>query len=236
MVSENERGAPRIHAELLKLGHDVSERTVSRSMPKKPVDPDIVKRWLAFLRNHRDAIAGMDFFTVPTASFGILYVFFIIHHARRQILHFAVTAQPTADWVRQQLREAFPFDALVPRHMIFDRDPIFNKAVVTTLEGIGAKSSRTAYRCPWQNPIAERWIGSVRRELLDHVVVLNKRQLHRLLRSYVAYYHEDRCHLSLDKDPPVMRPVTPKPSPDAKVIALPRVGGLHHRYEWRDAA
>ena len=111
-----------------------------------------------------------------------------------------------------------------------------SKAVVATLEAIGAKPARTAFRCPWQNPVAERWIGSARRELLDHVVVFNERQLHRLLREYVAYFHEDRCHLSLDKDPPVTRPVTPKPSPSAKVIALPRVGGLHHRYVWRDAA
>ena len=177
MAMENGWGAPRIHAELMKLGFSISERTVSRYMPKRPADPGAVKRWLVFLHNHRDAIAAMDFFTVPTATFRMLYVFFIVRHGRRQIAHFAVTAHPTADWVRQQLREAFPFDSIVPRHMIFDRDSIFSKAVVATLETIGAKPARTAFRCPWQNPVAERWIGSAGRELLDHVVVFNERQL-----------------------------------------------------------
>jgi hypothetical protein len=228
-------GAPRIHGELLKLGFDVSEKTVSRYMPRRPVSPDKVKRWIAFLENHKDAITAMDFFTVPTASLRMLYVLFVIEHGRRRIVHFNVTPNPTSARVIQQLREAFPYDT-APRHLIFDRDKIFSPAVVRFVKAMGTKPSRTAYRCPWQNPVAERWIGSCRRELLEHVVVLGERHLVRLLRSYLEYYHADRSHLGLAKDAPDRRSVTPRPSPTVKVVALPRVGGLHHRYEWREAA
>ena len=160
---------------------------------------------------------------------------FVIEHGRRRIVHFNVTPNPTSAWVIQQLREAFPFDT-APRHLIFDRDKIFSPAVVRFVKAMGTKPSRTAYRCPWQNPVAERWIGSCRRELLEHVVVLGERHLVRLLRSYLEYYHADRSHLGLAKDAPDRRSVTPRPSPTVKVVALPRVGGLHHRYEWREAA
>ena len=228
-------GAPRIHGELMKLGFVVSEITVSRYMPRQPVDADKVKRWMAFLRNHKEAIAAMDFFTVPTASLRMLYVLFVIEHGRRRIVHVNVTSNPTSAWVIQQLREAFPYDT-APRHLIFDRDSIFSPAVVRFVKAMGTKPTRTAYRCPWQNPVAERWIGSCRRELLEHVVVLGERHLLRLLRSYLEYYHADRSHLGLAKDAPDRRSVTPRPSPTVKVVALPRVGGLHHRYEWREAA
>ena len=177
----------------------------------------------------------MDFFVVPTATLNVLYVFFVIHHDRRHILHFNVTYHPSAQWVIQQLREAFPYDT-APRHLIFDNDSIFSPAVVRFIRSMGTKPCRTAYFSPWQNPVAERWVGSCRRELLDHVVVLGRGHLVRLLKSYVRYYHEDRCHLGLDKDAPEGREVTLKPSSTAKVVALPRVGGLHHRYAWRDAA
>jgi len=208
VASENGWGAPRIHAELLKLGFAVSERTVSRYLPRRPTNPDAVKRWLAFLRNHREVIAGVDFFTVPTATFQMLHVFFVIHHDRWRILQLAITDHPHAEWVVQQLREAFPFDS-APRYLVLDRDGKYGNLVPETLRTWGVKPVRISPRCPWQNGVSERWVLSVRRELLDHVVVINAAHLHRLLRSYIAYYHDDRCHLSLAKDAPNARAVTP---------------------------
>jgi len=146
-----------------------------------------------------------------------------------------VTEHPTAAWVVQQLREAFPFDT-APKHLVFDRDSIFSAEVVRAAKCIGMKPSRTSYRSPWQNGTAERWVGSCRQELLDHVIVANEAHLRRLLRQYVAYHHEDRTHCGLEKQTPMRRAVQQRPSANAKVVALPRVGGLHHRYEWRDAA
>ena len=156
---------------------------------------------MQFLRNHRDAIAAMDFFTVPTATFRILYVWFAIDHAKKRVLHFDVTDRPAAAWVVQQLREAFPHDSAM-RHLIFDRDAIFSDRVLTTVNALGLRPARTAFRSPWQNGIAERWVGSVRRELLDHAVVFNERHLRRLLGEYVAYYHQDRTHYALEKETP----------------------------------
>jgi transposase InsO family protein len=238
MVRENPWGAPRIFTELQKLGFALSETTVTRYVRRfrdHHPDPDVLRRWIAFLRNHKAAIAGMDFFTVPTATLNVLYGFFVIHHDRRRILHFNATYHPTAQWVIQQLREAFPLESS-PRHLIFDRDSIFCPAVVKFVMALRVKPIRTAYRSPWQNGVAERWVGTVRRELLDHVVVLSRHHLIQLVHSYVRYYHEDRCHQGLERDTPDRRPVTPRPSPGAKVVALPRVGGLHHRYVWREAA
>jgi len=235
MARDNGWGAPRIHGELAKLGFVVSEATVSRYMPRRPPDPEKVQRWMTFLRNHKDTIAAMDFFTVPTIRLRVLYCFFVIDHGRRRVLHFNATFNPTSAWVIQQLREAFPFDA-APRHLIFDRDATFGLAVIGFLKTIGTKPCRTAFMSPWQNPVAERWIGGCRRELFDRVVVFGQRHAIRLVREYIAYHHEDRTHLGLDKDTPLGRAVTPRPSPTARVVALPRVGGLHHRYEWRQAA
>ncbi len=236
MATENPTwGAPRIHGELLKLGFEVSERTVSRYVPSRPADPDKVKQWMAFLRNHREEIAGCDFFTVPTLTFQVLYVFFVISHARRRMLHVKVTAHPTAAWVIQQFREAFPFDT-APKYLILDRDSKFSDAVHGTIKSMGTKPVKTACRSPWQNGTAERWIGSCRRDVLDHVVVLGERHLLRLVKDYVAYHHEDRTHLGLHKETPIPRAVTPRPSASAQVVGLPRIGGLHHRYEWRTAA
>ncbi len=228
-------GAPRIHGELLKLGFTVSEATVSRYMPKRPTEPDQLNRWLAFLRNHADGIAAMDFFTVPTATLRVLYCWFVIEHGSRRVLHFNATFNPTSSWVIQQLREAFPFDT-APRHLIFDRDTIFGKDVVRFVRTMGTTPCRTAFRCPWQNPVAERWIGGARRDIFDHVVVLSERHAVRMGKAYVEYHREDRTHLGLDKDTPGGRAVTSPQSPSAKVVAQPRLGGLHHRYEWRDAA
>jgi len=228
-------GAPRIHGELRMLGFDVSERTVSRYLPRRSPRPDAVRRWLVFLRNHRDGLAAMDFFTVPTVTFRVLYVWFAIGHAGRRILRAAITDHPSAIWVAQQLREAFPFGS-APRYLVFDRDGSFSASVVAAVKSFGIKPARPAYRCPWQNGVAERWVGSVRRELLDHVVVLSGGHLGRLLREYVAYYHDDRTHLGLGKATPAGRPTTSRPEADATVLAARRVGGLHHRYEWNAAA
>jgi len=141
------------------LGFDVSKRTVSRLMPRRAPKPEAIQRWMTFLRNHRDAIAAMDFFVVPTLTFRMLYVWFAIEHGRRQILHFHVTDHPEAAWVVQQLREAFPFDT-APRHLVFDRDATFSAHVISTVKSLGMKPSRTAPRSPWQNGVAERWIGA----------------------------------------------------------------------------
>jgi putative transposase len=228
-------GAPRIHAELQKLGFVVSERTVARYLRRIRPCGDPAKRWLAFLKNHREVIAAFDFFTVPTVTFRVLYGFFVIEHGRRRILHCNVTQHPTAEWVVQQLREAFP-EASPYRYVIIDNDSIFNSDVTTLLASTGLEPKRTRIQAPWQNGTAERWVGSARREMLDHVIPLNEEHLRRLVRNYVDYYHDDRLHDSLEKDAPCWRTVDVKPNEGGEVIALDRVGGLHHRYTWRRAA
>ena len=235
MARDDGWGAPRIQGELMKLGIQIDERTVSRYLPKRRPSPDKLQNWLAFPRNHRDALVGMDVFTVPTVTFGQLWVFIVLHHERRRVMHFAVTQRPEAPWIVQQLREAFPFDT-APRYAILDRDGKYGHLVPQTLQSMGVKPVRTAPRSPWQNPYVERFGGTLRRELLDKIIVFNQTQLHRVVHELVTYYHEDRCHLGLDKDAPEPRAVTPQPSPRARVVALPRVGGLQHRYEWRQAA
>jgi putative transposase len=228
MVAENPTwGAPHIHGELLMLGFDVSERTISRWMRRAPRDPQLAKRWLTFLRNHREAIAAMDFFTVPTVTFRLLYCFFVISHDRRQILHFNVTRHPTSDWVVQQLREAFPFES-APRFLILDRDGKYGLEVPIAVKSMRIAPIRTSYESPWQNGVAERWVESCRRDLLDHVIAVNEPHLKRLLTEYFAYYHEDRTHLGLNKQTPFGRA---KSENKGCVLAFPRVGGLHHRYE-----
>ena len=176
-------------------------------------------------------IAAFDFFTVPTLTFQVLYCFFVIEHGRRKILHFNVTRHPTAEWVVQQLREAFP-EAGPYRYVILDRDAKFDGEVVAFLQGTGLTPKRTGIRSPWQNGIAERWVGSCRRELLDHVIPLNEQHLRRLVRDYVVYYQEDRIHDALGKDTPNLRAIEKKPSAGATVISSSRLGGLHHRYSW----
>src|SRR6266516_4749715 len=202
MVVENPTwGAPRIHGELLMLGFELSERTISRWMKRAPRDPDRAKRWVAFLRNHREAIAAMDFFTAPTITFGVLYCFFVISHDRRRILHVNVTKHPTSGWIIQQLREAFPFEAS-QKYLIFDRDQKFGFEVIAAVKDTRIIPKQTSFRSPWQNGVAERWVGSCRRDLLDHIVALNERHLKRLLSEYVRYHHEDRTHLGLEKGTP----------------------------------
>jgi putative transposase len=228
-------GAPRIHGELLKLGFDVSERTISRYLRRLTPSDQARKLWATFLQNHREALSAMDFFTVPTINFRVLYCFFVIEHGRRKILHFNVTEHPTSSWIMQQLREAFP-EPCPYSYALLDRDSKFGKDVTDLLISSGVKPKRIGYRCPWQNGIAERWIGSCRRELLDHVVVLNESHLRRLVRDYISYYHEDRIHNSLEKDSPATRAVSNKPDASAILISSSRVDGLHHRYDWQKAA
>ena len=231
MAAENPTwGAPRVHGELKMLGFDLSERTVLRWMRKAPRNPEPAKRWAAFLRNHREAIAAMDFFTVPTLAFGVLFCFFVIAHDRRRILHCNVTRHPTSAWVSQQLREAFPFDA-APRYLIRDRDATFSAEVQTTAKTLGVKSVRTSFKSPWQNGVAERFVGNCRRDLLDHVIVLNERHLKRLVNEYLRYYHDDRTHLGLSKQTPMGRPAVTGTPADASVVSMERLGGLHHRYD-----
>jgi transposase InsO family protein len=236
MVEENSGwGAPRIHGELLKLGFNVSERTVSRYLRRMSPPSNAGRLWAAFLRNHREVIAAMDFFTVPTVTFRVLYCFFVIEHGRRRILHFNVTEHPTGRWIVQQLRETFR-ESCQYHYAILDRDGKFGEEVTELLTASGVKPTRTSAASPWQNGIAERWIGSCRRELLDHVIVLNDVHLRRLIRDYISYYHADRIHDSLEKDAPAMRPVSSKPNRSARLVSFPRVGGLHHRYDWQQAA
>jgi transposase InsO family protein len=200
MATENPTwGAPRIHGELMMLGFDISERTVLRWMLKGPRKPEPAMHWAAFLANHREAIAAMDFFTMPMLTFEVLYCFFVIAHDRRRILHCDVTRHPSSEWVDHQLCEAFPYDS-APKYLILDRDSIFSVNVLNTVRCLGIKPVRTAFRSPWQNGIAERWVGNCRRDLLDHVIVLNKRHLKPLMNEYVCYYHDDRTHLGLDKE------------------------------------
>jgi putative transposase len=231
MAQANPRwGAPRIHGELLKLGIDVSQATVAQYMGRR--HPPRSQTWRTFLRNHVSQIVAADFFVVPTATCRLLVVLVLLAHDRRRIRHVAVTAHPTAAWTAQQLREAFPWDQ-APRYLLHDRDHAFERLETTAL-AMGIEEVLTAPRSPWQNAFVERFIGSVRRECLDHVIVFNEAGLLRLMTLYRAYYERSRTHLSLDKDAPIPRPVTP-PSDGVAVVAIPEVGGLHHRYERRAA-
>ena len=228
-------GAPKIHAELQKLGFTLAERTVARYLRRVVRRGDPGRKWLAFLQNHREVIAAFDFFTVPTMTFRVLYCFFAIEHERRKILHCNVTEHPTAEWIVHQLREAFP-EACRYRYVILDRDRKFDGEVIGFLKAAGLEPKRTRVQAPWQNGIAEGWIGSCRREILDHVIPLNEDHLRRILRDYVTYHEVDRLHDSLAKDAPNRRAVEQRPGSTATVVALPRLGGLHHRYAWRQAA
>ena len=223
-------GAPRIHAELLKLGIDLSERTVSRLMPKRRTRPS--QTWRTFLANHVRDLVSFDFFTVLTAGLRVLFVLVVLAHHRRRVVHFNVTEHPTARWAAQQIVDAFPDDS-APAYLLRDRDAVYGDAFRKRVKGIGITEVLTAPQSPWQNPFAERLIGSIRRECLDHVVVLGERHLRRILTAYFAYYHRTRTHLSLEKDAPHGRNIEP-PSL-GPVLSIPEVGGLHHRYSRRAA-
>jgi len=218
-------GSPHIEAELAKLGIKVSDSTVRKYRPRTRRPPS--QTWQTFLRNHAGEIAAVDFFVVPTVTFRLLYVFVVMVHARRRIVHFNVTDSPSAQWTGQQVIEAFPFDT-APRYLLRDRDSIYGADFVRRVGSMSIEPVVTAYRSPWQNPYVERVIGSLRRECVDHVIVFSEQHLHRVLREYLDYYHECRTHQGLDNDCPEPRAVQ---HPEmGNVVALPVLGGLHHRY------
>jgi putative transposase len=230
MAQANPRwGAPRIHGELLKLGIDVCQATVAKYMMRQRQPPS--QTWRTFLRNHIGQIVAADFFVVPTVTYRLLFVLVLLAHDRRRIRHIAVTAHPTAAWTAQQLREAFPWDE-APRYLLHDRDHAFDR-LGTTAKAMGIEEVLTAPRAPWQNAFVERFIGSARRECFDHVIVFNEAGLQQLMTLYCSCYEPSRSHLSLDKDTPLPRPVTPPG--DGTIVAISELGGLHHRYERRAA-
>jgi putative transposase len=231
MATTNLWGAPRIHGELLKVGIQISEATVSKYLPRRRKPP--LQTWRSFLDNHVGTLVSVDFFTVPSAFFHVLFVFVVLAHDRRQILSINVTSNPSAAWTANQIVQTFPWES-APRYLLRDRDGIYGAVFRDRVRHLGIKEVIIARRSPWQSPYVERVIGTLRRELLDHVIVLNERHLRRLLRRFIdEYYHPYRTHLSLGKDAPEPRPVE---VPEiGKVVELPVVGGLHHRYTRRAA-
>ena len=218
--------APRIYGELLKLGIEISQATVAKYMVRRRGAPS--PTWRSFLRNQAHGIAAIDMLVVASASFRLLYVMIILAHDRRNILRTAVTEHPTAAWLSRQVTEAFPWDT-APRYLLRDRDASYSSEFCNRIEAMGIREVITAPRSPWQNAYVERVIGSIRRECLDHILIFNERHLRRVLSSYVDYYQGTRTHLSLDKDSPDSRPIMPPKI--GKVVAIPKVAGLHHRYE-----
>ena len=224
-------GAPRIHGELRMLGFEVSEAAVSKYMPRHPKPPS--QTWRTFLENHVGCLASTDFFVVPTATFSLLFVLVVLRHERRRIVHIGTTAHPTAAWVAQQIREAFPWET-APRYMIRDRDRVYGIAFRSRIKAMGIEEVVTAPRSPWQSPYVERVIGSIRRECLDHVIVLNERHLRAILLSYIDYYQRSRTHLALGKDTPERRSVQPAGAGKDRGVStgrraassVPAVGGL----------
>src|SRR5947209_15880462 len=223
-------GAPRIHGELRKLGIAVAQSTVTRYLPRPRKPPS--QTWRTFLTNHLAQTVAIDFFTVPTATFRVLFVFVALSHERRRVVHFGVTGYPTQEWTMQQMREAFPWDH-APRYVLRDRDAIYGRDFADMIRDMGMEEVPTAPRSPWQNPFAERLVGSIRRECLDHVIAWNERSLPRILYNYFAYHRRSRTHLALAKDAPELRAV--EPPEQGRVVAIPQVGGLHHRYQRRAA-
>jgi len=217
-------GAPRIHGELLKLGFAVAQSTVAKYMARKSSDPS-GQHWATFIRNHAPQIAAMDLFVVPTIGFSLLYALVIVRLARRDLIWVNVTAHPTAEWVARQITEAFPWNE-APRYLIRDRDRIYGTVVRRRLRAMGIRDKPISPGAPWQNCFAERLIGSIRRECVDHLVVFGERHLRRALRSYALYYNKTRTHRSLSKDSPVSRPVQRA----GRIVARALVGGLHHQY------
>jgi putative transposase len=223
-------GAPRIHGELLKLGLTVSQATVSKYMvrPRRPRS----QGWRTFLKNHAEHLIGLDFFTVPTATFRVLFVLVMLTHSQRRLVHLNVTEHPTAEWTARQLLEACALEEAA-RYVIRDRDQVYGERFSRQARMLDIREVVIAPRSPWQNAYAERMIGSMRRECLDHVVVIGERHLRAILTKYVDYYHRSRTHLSLAKDAPEPRTVQ-RPC-EGRVVAMPRVGGLHHEYVRRAA-
>jgi putative transposase len=223
-------GAPRIHRELLKLGIDIGETGVSKYMVRQRKSP--IQTWRTFLDNHIRQLVSVDFFTVPTIRFQVLYVFLVLARERRRILQFNVTAHPTAEWTAQQLRNAFPWDS-APRYLLRDRDRISGDDFTRQLHDMGIEQVLCAPRSPWHRAYIERVIGTIRRECLDHVIIFSEAALYQQVKSFAAYLHASRTHLSLAKDSPGSRAVQPPEL--GRIVAVSQVGGLHHRYERRAA-
>src|ERR1700747_2702639 len=216
-------GAPRIHGELLKLGIAIGQTSIAKYMARRRGPPS--QGWKTFLRNHAAGIAAIDLFVVPTISFRLLYGLLIMGHGRRQILWFGVTAHPTTDWIANQITEACGWEQ-APRYLLRDRDGAYGEVFIRRLRSMGIRDRPTSPRSPWQNGYAERLIGSIRRECLDHIIVVGERHLRHLLLSYMNCYNEARTHLSLNKDAPVPRAV----ERTGHILCRPVLGGLHHRY------
>jgi putative transposase len=227
MARENPTwGRRRIQAELALLGYNVAELTVARYMRRS--SSHHAPTWRAFLKAHIHDIVAVDFFVVPTITFRLLFVFVVLRHDRRELIHLNVTDHPTAAWTTRQIIEAFP-EETAPKYLLRDRDAVYGEAFTRCVATMGIRQVITAPRAPWQNPFVERVIGSIRRECLDHVLVLHERHLRRLLRAYVAYYNGSRPHQALENNSPIPRNVQP-PS-RGRIRAVPEVGGLHHRYQ-----
>jgi len=227
LQKENPLWSPqRIQGELAKLGYDVSENTIAKYIRKNKPDPSKRQNWLTFLRNHAKYIVGIDFLVVRNIYFKAIYVFAAISHERRKIIHFAVTSKPHSQWAIQQLRETFGFNQTT-KYIIRDNDSIYSDEFKAHIPRFGLKDKPTAYRCPWQNPIAERVIGTLRRECLDHVIIINERNLHDILHEFIfEYYNVSRTHLSLDQDSPEHRPT----QSHGQIVSSSILGGLHHTY------
>ena len=216
-------GAPRIHGELLKLGFEIAELTVSKYMIRHRGPPS--QNWRTFLRNHADAIAAIDLCVVPTLTFECLFAFVVVGHGRRQLLWFAVTRHPTAEWLAQQIVEAFPWNT-APTYLVRDNDGAYGQAFTSRVRAMGIRDRPISPRSPWQNPYVERLIGTLRRDCLDHVLILGERHLRRVLTLYSLYYNETRTHLGLSKDAPRRRAV----QRSGTIVTAPVLSGLHHRY------
>ena len=216
-------GAPRIHGELLKLGFKIAESTVSRYMARRSGPPS--QTWRTFLRNHADAITAIDLCLVPTVTFECLFAFLVMGHGRRQLLWFAVTRHPTAEWLARQIIEAFPWNT-APGYLVRDNDGAYGKTFTKRVRTMGIRDRPIAPRSPWQNPYVERLIGTLRRECLDHILIIGERHLHRILAAYSSYYNETRTRLGLAKDTPIPRAV----QRSGTIVTTPILSGLHHRY------
>jgi transposase InsO family protein len=230
MANENpDWGAPRIHGELLKLGFDICESTVQRYMPKKG-RRTTGQNWMTFLQNHSKEIISIDFLTVPTINFKLLHVLVVIEHHRRKLIYFNITRNPTSEWTLQQIRNML-FDYIAPKYLIRDRDKKYGNLFSEGINNFGIKQIITAYRSPWQNGYCERVIGTIKRECLDHVIVLNENHLKSILDNYVSYYNKYRPHLGINKDSPEGRAI----QSEGTIYKVPAVNGLHHVY-FRKAA
>src|SRR5476651_1085652 len=216
-------GAPRIHGELLKLGFEVAQSSVAKYMDKRCGSPS--QGWHTFLRNHAPDIAAMDLFVVPTIGFNLLYALVIIRLDRRDVVWINVTTNPTAEWIARQITEAFPWNE-APRYLLRDRDRVYGTVVTRRLRAMGIRDRPIVPGSPWQNGFAERLIGSIRRECVDHMIVLGEAHLRRVLKKYAAYYNELRTHRSLNKDSPIHRAIQPR----GRIVSAPVLGGLHHHY------